>query len=398
MSLDFFYWPLALFLFLSTNSCYFIDLSPQRLNQALEVFVVLLPICLSMMVGLCRIEGAGVIPKLILVAGAVFLLMPKAVVAGTVVGFAFRMVVMLGLYVLLVATMRKSGVFEVLDRFERITVFFAAVSLFFWLFGEIFHLIPQSGVIANEWSGGEAIGNYYFLHFGAQGQRNCGVFCEAPMYNLVLCTALFVELYVRATVNKSRLLILVTTIATTLSTTGQLVTMGSLFVRFFVLQKRRANVLSVMFWALALLASLATVAYASKYIMAEKATGASYAVRAAYMLKELRAFATSPVVGHGFLSFTFGSSNSLCPILAEGGVVQFAIYASAMLLLPCHSLQRRHKNLLCFFVFYFAAFSITISHYNPLTQFVMAMGLGHLFLNNHKYLSLFSARTSTFMC
>lgn len=392
MTQDFFYWPLALILFFSTNSCYYINLSSKRGDQALELLAALLPLCVSMMVGACRIEGRSAIPKLLLVAGVVFLLMPKALLAGTIVGFVFRMVVMFGLYVLLVATMRAGGLFDVLIKFERTTVIFAAISLFFWLFGEILHLIPPSGTIANDWSGGETISNYYYLHFGAQGQRNCGVFCEAPMYNLVLCSALFVELFVRASASRARLLIIVATIATTMSTTGQLVTMGSLFVRFFVMRKRKASAWSVMFWAIASLASLVVVAYASKYIMEEKATGASYAVRAAYMLKELRAFASSPILGHGFLTFTFGSSNSICPTLAEGGLVQFALYSSAMLLLPYYGLHGRHRNLLCFFVFYFAAFSITICHYNPLTQFVMAMGLCRLFVSGRKYESLFQPK------
>lgn len=385
----FFYWPLALTLFFSTNSCYYINLSSKRGDQALELLAALLPICVSTMVGSCRIEGRSAILKLLLVAAVVFLLMPKALVAGTIVGFVFRMVVMLGLYVLLAATMRVGGFFEVLVKFEKTTVVFASVSLFFWLFGEILHLIPPSGTIANDWSGGETISNYFYLHFGAQGQRNCGVFCEAPMYNLVLCSALFVELFVRASVCRVRLLILVATIASTMSTTGQLVTMGGLFVRFFILRKRKASAWSVMFWSIVSLASLVAVAYASKYIMEEKATGASYTVRAAYMLKELRAFASSPIVGHGFLTFTFGSSNSICPILAEGGLVQFALYTSAMLLLPYYGLHSRHRNHFCFFAFYFAAFSITICHYNPLTQFVMAMGLCRLFVSGRKYESLF---------
>lgn len=394
---DFFHWPLALILFFSTNSCYYINLSSKRGDQAFELLAALLPISIAMMVGSCRIEGRSVIPKLLLVAGVVFLLMPKALVAGTIVGFVFRMVVMLGLYVLLVATMRAGGLYDVLVKFEKTTVVFAAVSLFFWLFGEILHLIPPSGTIANDWSGGETISNYFYLHFGAQGQRNCGVFCEAPMYNLVLCSALFVELFVRSSVSRVRLLVLVATIVTTMSTTGQLVTMGSLFVRFFVMRKRMASAWSVMLGAVVSLASLIAVAYASKYIMEEKATGASYAVRAAYMLKELRAFASSPIIGHGFLTFTFGSSNSICPILAEGGLIQFTLYSSAMLLLPYHGLHRRHRNLLCFFVFYFAAFSITICHYNPLTQFVMAMGLCRFFVSDQKYESLFQPKAADLM-
>ena len=109
---------------------------------------------------------------------------------------------------------------------------FSVISLFFYVFGTWLHLISPMNHVIREWGswGPNPIPNYYFLYYQAQVThhgnfdlwRNCGIFAEAPMYNMMLCISLAAEvfLYRRKKGRKAVIAILIITIVSTFSTTG----------------------------------------------------------------------------------------------------------------------------------------------------------------------------------
>lgn len=376
-------WVLALIIFLSTNSVYFY-LLPTIIVHAIKLSSLLLPLVIKAVLHRLTIEGKNIVIKLLVLGFFVFLLLPKAIISGN----AFEFIGIFALYALLVllnvATLGEHGIIKLFDKFEKITVIFAAISLFFWLSGEICHIVPNTGFVTTEWSG--TIANYFFLHFGAQSSRNCGIFVEAPMYNLVLCSAIFFELFIKSRINRFRLIVLIITNLTTLSTTGQLLLIAALALRLIVLHKHNLSIFKLILFILAAVIVASGAILASKAILTEKADGASFAVRAYYMLKELHAFASSPILGHGFYSYIKGSSNSICLILAEGGIIQFIIYISCLVILPIMISKRiRNPRGKYFHLFYFLAFCITICPYLLLTYTMMAASASSLLVSENFY-------------
>ncbi len=381
-------WVLALIIFLSTNSVYF-HLLPTIIVHAIKLSALLLPLVIKALLHRLTIEGKNTIVKLLALGFFVFLLLPKAMISGNTFEFIGIFALHTLLMLLNIATLREHGILDLFDKYERITVTFAIISLFFWFFGEICHVIPNTGYVTTEWSG--TVANYFFLHFGAQSTRNCGVFVEAPMYNLALCTAIFFELFAKSQVNKFRLSVLIITNLTTLSTTGQLLLMAALAFRFLALKKRKLSIFKLTIFSLVAVVVAGAAIYASKVILVEKADGASFVVRAQYMLKELHAFTTSPIVGHGFYSFSAGTSNSICLIMAEGGIIQLIIYTSCLVVLPIIVSKRsKDPRKKYFHLFFFLAFCITVSPYLLLTYAMMAVCASSLLVSDNFYIKQYA--------
>ena len=384
------YWPLAILLFFDANTMWLFSLH-SAVQHSLKFLILLLPLVVRGLRGNLVLGSSHFILKFLLLIAALSALFPMSLRAGyaeyyLVIFFCYFLLVILN-----IATLRKGGIVDLFYKFETFTVVFAVISLFFWLFGETIKLIPPMGYAHNAWSG--TVPNFYFLHYGAQVYRNCGVFVEAPMYNLVLCTSLFVELFLREKLSKLRFSILCITILTTFSTTGQLVMMGALFVRFVVLSKKKFSLLVIVISSILAMIAMAAVVYAAVVIMVEKAEGASYAVRYMKMMTELNAFKTSPIIGNGFFSYTYGTSNSICLILAEGGIWQFLLYVLPMVFMPLWlSKKLAQPSLKYFSLFYFAVFSITVSPYLLLTYTVIASCLCRVILDKNTFLDKWTVR------
>ena len=118
--------------------------------------------------------------------------------------------------------------------FSNVVCALSLISLFFYVFGTWLHLISPMKYIIRGWGswGPNPIPNYYNLYYQAQVThhgdfdlwRNCSVFAEAPMFNMVLCTALAAEVFLfrRKKGRKITIALLVVTIISTFSTTGYL--------------------------------------------------------------------------------------------------------------------------------------------------------------------------------
>lgn len=379
-------WPLAVTMFFLTEAVIIYAL-PGAIVTAWTLFSLTFPLIVAALRGKLKLYGKYSIPLLLLFTAfiAVFFV-STARNPDFIVRFIYRMAVMFPLTILFFATREEGHTFSVFYKFESITIVFCYISLFFWIFGELLGVIPPIGTFNIVVNGNDVVNNFYYLHFTPQGYRNCGAFREAPMYNLVLCTSLFTELFLRPKSNRKRVAILVITILTTLSTTGQLVLLLLVFLK--IVKSKVYSQLSLLskiaigFFAIAAIAASIAIGIA---IMVEKADGLSFAVRAEHMLAEIKAFASSPIRGNGYGSYYEGSSNSICLILAEGGLVAAALYVWGLIIWPLKlAAASGNSKFKWFGLFYFAIFSITISTYIPLTLGVIALHLSWPIANKNR--------------
>lgn len=87
-----------------------------------------------------------------------------------------------------------------MNRFIKVMLIIASVSLFFWLFGSVLKLIPPDSTVVFEWGGNRTGNSYFGLYFEPRWQqmlipgygiyqKNCGIFTETPMYCFLLSNA-----------------------------------------------------------------------------------------------------------------------------------------------------------------------------------------------------------------
>ncbi len=377
-------WPLAFMMFASTNTMWYF-LAPKIVVLACEVFAISLPILFFAMRRRLTLSCRFPTAKLTFIILYLMAFAPGALRQGTLPNLAYRMFAQLLPLIVLFATMKTGELRLLFVRFEKIVLTFAVISIPCWLLFSVFNVVKPFTFSEYLWGGG-SIPNYYWIHFGAQGERNCGIFAEAPMFNLVLCAAIFVELFLRDKTSRLRLIILLVTVLTTMTTTGLLVAMLSLFVRYALIPRREGGVLKMLVLCLALAMSTALVFFAGSHILAEKRGGHSWTVRLHKMTTEFTAFKSSPILGHGFGSHLMGTSNSFTLVLAEGGLALFLLYFCSLVAWPMSTTKQKFR---CLWPLYYLVFSITVSPYVPLTFVFVATSLCRLLKPRHEWTALF---------
>ncbi|MDD6400749.1 MAG: hypothetical protein PUG10_03960 [Lachnospiraceae bacterium] len=138
----------------------------------------------------------------------------------------------------------KRPMFEIVwKRYSTIVLVMASVSLFFYFFGEIVHVIPHMDLKYynyNSWLPGS---NYFYLYFvnysqnrpflGINVVRNIGMFMEAPGFALPLSFALWWELFGCENIKKHRVSVIVITMLTTFSMKAYLMLVLLVFLYFW---------------------------------------------------------------------------------------------------------------------------------------------------------------------
>jgi putative membrane protein len=229
--------------------------------------------------------------------------------------------------------------FDFLNTFVKIILIFAIVSLIFWTFGSILKVVYPTNVVINNWSGGLPTPSYFNLYFETQGThffgtsiiRNSGMFAEAPMWSLMLSSALIIqELFLENSIKRLSLLTL--TILTTVSTTGIFVIGLLLIYRVLMLKKPLLKYISLI--------TIPIVIYALLQVWEEKSDSISASIRFDDYIAGFLAWRANFFFGSGLtlglkaiesnmntlIRTNLGYSNSLFVILAQGGVILGIFY------------------------------------------------------------------------
>jgi hypothetical protein len=246
--------------------------------------------------------------------------------------------------------------------------------------------------VPNSWKGDgvSLIPAYHFIYFetqeasfmGYETVRNSGIFNEGPMYNMILCVALSMELFLRHRKSLWRIIILALTIVTTFTTTGFffLTFAGAWIVFKFFSQKGRILLLAIM----PLL--VMGVMNFSESLMEDKESSSgegSVRSRTTDILTCIEIGMENPFIGQGLFTKkaaeaeggTYGYSNSLFTLFADGGVYTVFLYVAALILIPLRYYLSDRRELWPLMMFsYFLVFVVTISHFQFLSLLFVAFG------------------------
>lgn len=232
--------------------------------------------------------------------------------------------------------------FSLLYRIENLVFFFTISSIILWLLGPIFDIISPNMHFDGSWGAWtykeKSVPGYYGLLFLTQIEdgtffsneiwRNTSIFAEGPMFNLWLCIAFSINLFLRETYSRKRVIIYIVGVLSTFSSTG-FIYLSIIGIYFFArtgaLARFNKNAFLKYFMILfGLLLSYLLV----KSILSQKADSVSYLIRMNEYTTAISSFMSNPLFGVGYKScseFNFGMSNSLLSLLGGGGIWLFSI-------------------------------------------------------------------------
>lgn len=233
-----------------------------------------------------------------------------------------------------------SNAMRFLTRFVNAVFILASIALFFFVLGSTLHVIKPTATLSYQWEVTRRANSYWSLYFetqtidflGYSGIRNNGVFCEAPMFNFVLCLALMTNVLL---LKGSRLksLVLCVTILSTFSTTGYL---AVLIVIAYLLMISKVNNRLINALRLIMIPILVIgIFIACGLILGDKSDTGSYGVRVDHLLGCTQLFLEKFPLGTGFgddgifysvFIFDQGLSVGTMYLLAQGGIFSIVTY------------------------------------------------------------------------
>lgn len=296
--------------------------------------------------------------------------------------------------------------FSVFYKISNVVTVLSVISLFFWVFGTTLNYISSSATFPYIWDGvRDYITTYYGLYFetqhtqflGLELNRNSGMFCEAPMYNMILCIALSIELYLREERSPIKIIILSITIISTFTTTGQLF----LLANFFLLVYKKLNKYVKIFLFIMTPFVIAGIYMIISLLLVDKKQTIE-GENSVYSREKdielcIKKGLENPILGESLFYSTeengsnrFGYSNSIFTLFAHGGIYTIMLYLISLCVIPLwYFVKKKNINWLIFMACFFILFAVTVSQYRYLTIFYVALGLTKLpeLVNNKRLIN-----------
>ena len=228
----------------------------------------------------------------------------------------------------------------------NVMLFLSATSLVLWVIGPLTHLIRANVCVSTTWNdAGTAMNRwgYFGLLFSTQTTelfgltitRNSGVFTESPMYCFSLCCAILFELFVRHKPRLGSLALLFVTMATTVASSGLIVSLIAvlLYVAEHLNRRDTRHILPVV---------AGVVCVVCGVLLVRKLGSSSGNIRVDDYRAGLLAWKDRAILGHGFNNSkpaqaymstfrvgNYGLSNGIVAVLEEGGLVFALPYLTA---------------------------------------------------------------------
>lgn len=273
----------------------------------------------------------------------------------------------------------NDGKSSILTIFKNIVTFLAVISLMFWIIS-LMGFIPKTS-ISIDWGNTKKVYGYFHLHFLAQSNvsflgipnivRNTGIFVEAPMYSYVLNLALFVSVFIDDEYDKlsGKSWILILTIISTTSSTGTIILVLTVFIKFALLAKK----ISYSLKSVMVIIIIPLVYGVIEFIVSKKVDDKWYSstgIRMNDFSAAYVAWKNNFILGNGidnynsiamnmdqrrFLMGNSGFSSGLMEALAYGGILHMLYY-----LLPVAVVINRNKRVLAIAVLTLILFIFTL--------------------------------------
>ena len=271
----------------------------------------------------------------------------------------------------------------------------ATISLLFWVFGSVLHLLSPTGTVISGWTGaeetdGNSVATYYGLHFEPQLilfknvrlARNSGIFTEAPMASFVYSLALLMELLLKKESNIRRCIILSCAIVSSFSTTGMITMILAIAFKYLLSKPvfSIGRVIKVMIVPVGLI----VVGYMAYSMFIEKMGQGSGMIRMDDFRAGFLAWKENPIFGAGFGEedvlknhmsawrwYNQGFSNSIFYILAQCGLYLGIVYFLGIVRGISNSINSKNAKTIVFFGLFCFMFGVTISCYQYLPIIVL---------------------------
>jgi hypothetical protein len=288
--------------------------------------------------------------------------------------------------------------FSLLYKFLEIMIYLSIISVILWIGGSCLGKIQPTGYVPYTW--GENVrdhtmiaSHYYYIYFETQYVdilgfglntqiRNTGIFAEGPMFNVCLCVALMIELYLKRSIKKWQIIILVVTMITTFSTTG-FIFLPLIFISFIAYKKLKLSIRNIIMGFIYLVPIIFAGYFVREVIYTQKQETSSYQSRSVHITNKINTWLSEPVLGVGYTSSTndtFGNSTGIFAILADGGIYFFSMYIVSFLIIP-YLYYRKHKDIRLLIIFVLILFLLfpTIVHYRFIILMFIALAFSFSF-------------------
>lgn len=290
------------------------------------------------------------------------------------------------------------GILSIYSKFSTIVEWLAVASTVVWFLTEIVGAISPNMFINIAWGNEHTVGGVFGLYFECQLEntfgiyiyRNSGIFCEAPMFSLVLSFALLYELFLRGKLKKNRIVMLTIAILTTLTSTGFMILILCFGLAYWQKIKEGRKSVKILY-LIGMLIFIPVAYYLFASILEAKSVRGSYSIRMVDYIVGIRAFLRSPLTGSGFGSISqltenkasllesyglrmtsVGYSNSLTAIIGQGGLYMSILYFVPFIVLLTKK-TINNKNYTAWVIAFIALLSVTIFYAKMIMMCFLSM-------------------------
>lgn len=311
-------------------------------------------------------------------------------------------IVTIAIYFICITAKEGKRIFVILFRYENLMVFISIISLLFWTLGSILHVISPTGHVMINWAGNEDnsvwSNTYYNIHFETQGMvinghsiiRNTGIFVESTVYGFNLTLAFLIELFFRKKKSKFRIIILIITIFTSLSTTAIIIAFSSVVIKTVTYQAY-----SIRFKAICTMILIPIMLVCIYAMMSAKLSTVSGVTRVDDISAGIKAWSDNILFGCGVENNAYikyrtryldnlGFSNSLIQILVYGGLLLISPYVFSVYKWYKYAYKNHSKEIAIFITMFILSCIPNIIEFQYITLFIFLLGY-NLCIWNKKY-------------
>lgn len=284
---------------------------------------------------------------------------------------------------------KNHDTFRLLFVIERIMIVLSVVSVILWVGSSVLELWGMGEDVFVSWGGKYYNANYlnlcirrWNISFSADIKKNLGVFCEPPMFGLMLGFSIYTEMFLK---KRSNLLILIVLFGALLSSRailGLMICAIAVFFKFVeILEGKKHEKLII---SAVLIAATALIIGLALFKMGKE--NESFRTHIDDFIAAFKCWTNYPLFGCGygnkipitefmsdFRSGNLGVSNSIAVVLAEGGLVLWLYYVIPFAFMIASFFKKNKKTaywaigMLCFWIG-------VVFHFKLLIFIILALG------------------------
>lgn len=319
--------------------------------------------------------------KLLIVAGLYFIGIALLFTSGYFRNMEFLCSVLLPFPLIIIYSMNNENIKRFFEAYTNVMIIISALSLVFFIFGSLLGVINSSGYYPYSqvgW-GTNNYTDYYHLYcegqevfaLGYSGVRNIALFVEGPMLTYTLSFAIYYELFFRNQgYRKLCLGVMIATLITSFSTTGLLIVVLLLYLKFYEAIKKN-KIIKILIVPVILI----VIGYAAYYIIQDKFINNVYSASARTddILASFKCFVSDVFNGVGYQNMdaidpfrTFrrtnaGLSTGFGAILAYGGTLWGIWYMVPFIIaLKNYIVNTKSRQIMGFVLMAFALLFLTV--------------------------------------